>query len=917
MPLREKITREELILHEILKHPVLCAEFINNLDKLPQEKQFEYDDYQKEMSCDFNNHVSLACARAVGKCIHSSSRILNPTTGEYKTAKEWFNVGLSNILSIDNNWKQMISNSEIVFNGYQDCISLNLSKGFNTIVTYEHPILTNNGFKKANDIKIGDYIATAKNIPYFGNNHLNKNEIIALALFMAEGTYQSASITTTDYEIINDIKDISNYFDCNIRKNKITYFLVSKKNKGHGEKSNITGYKNNYYDFLDKFNIRFKHSYEKFIPDIIFTLVENELSLFIRKLFDCDGWCMYGKNNEVGYSTTSKEFALGLHHLLLRFGIHSSLIFKKNKHRGSHSISIKGIENLINFKNKIGFSISRKSINLDGCINKIKHCHNQADILPVPNYTKYRKLSKMGKRGIVSRKIRYYPSRLSSKDILNKDGELNKFIGANIIWTKVTDMSILKNQETYAIGVPDSHTHLIDNIWSHNTTVLSGLIVWILINDIYQGDYINYHVPGKSHVEPVFTNLDRMFRSNTLLKHFLPKKGGINHSDLIIKLENGASLLCRIAGQTGTGAPVIGLHSPFIIVDEDGYYPYGTWTELQPTKNTFTPGFRLIASGVPTGLRERNVLYHVDKENSSYTKHRVSALQNPRFSDRDKQEAIEMYGGEDSEDYIHLVLGQHGKPIFALFDRESMHIDDYPIYKMIIDGPKLFGNIAEYYNKLSIFPGLPNKNSLCIMGMDLGYSEPTAIWIMYENQTGQLKFHGKIRLNKVDYYIQEKIIDWLDTKFSPMIIGVDEGSAGKAVIPRLRDAIEFSHKNFKETLTPINFSSQILLGIDADGKEIKAKTKPYAVSILQEYTVNHKIAYSSTDTDIITELERMTYSKTPSGELVYRTLTERGGRRGEDHFTQALLCACMAYYLKKENLNLSASKKKLAKARWM
>jgi hypothetical protein len=448
------------------------------------------------------------------------------------------------------------------------------------------------------------------------------------------------------------------------------------------------------------------------------------------------------------------------------------------------------------------------------------------------------------------------------------------------------------------------------------TVSVTDIILWILINNVYPDDYIVYHVPGKSHVEPVFTSLVRQLRTNTLLKYFIDSKKGVNHSDLIIRMNNNTSLLCRIAGQTGTGVSVIGLHSPFEVVDEAGYYPFGTWTELQPTMNTFTPGFRLFVSGVPTGLRERNVLYHVDQENSSYTKHNVSALENPRFTEEDHQRAIEMYGGTDSDDYIHLVLGEHGKPVFALFDRNLMEIGDYPVYKLTLEGQLMHDNIVEYINKLSIFPGLPEKDTKCIMGVDLGFTEPTAIVILTLNRHNQLKFHSRIRLNKVNYFIQEKIIDWLDTKFQPLIIGIDEGSAGKAVIPRLQEHEEFVHKNFKKKIIPVNFSSQIVLGTDTMGNEIKSKTKPLSVSILQEYTQDHKIIYSSTDLEMVTELERMTYSRTPTGDIVYKTLTERGGKKGEDHFTSALLCASLAYYLQMETLDFK-SKKSLAKSSWL
>ena len=448
------------------------------------------------------------------------------------------------------------------------------------------------------------------------------------------------------------------------------------------------------------------------------------------------------------------------------------------------------------------------------------------------------------------------------------------------------------------------------------TVSLSNMIMWLLVNNVFINDYVCYHVPGKAHAEPVFNALVRMFRTNSFLKQFLNRGTGVNQSDMTIKLNNGATLMCRIAGQSGTGVSVIGLHSPFVIVDESGYYPHGTWRELTPTVNSFTQGFRLITSGVPTGVREKNVLFHTDMENSSYTKHRISALENPRFTEEDRQRALEMYGGEESDDYIHLVLGQHGKPVFSLFDRAAMSIESYPIWKMKIDGAQIQNNLAEYFTLLAGLPSLESKRDFCIMGVDLGYTEPTAIVVLYMDSKNRLRFHARIELNKVNYFIQEKIIDWLDTKFNPTIIAIDEGSAGKSVIPRLTDHEDFIHKNFKDKIATINFSSWISLGFDADGNEIKNKTKPFAVSILQDYTVNGRLIYSSTDLEMIVELERMTYTKTPSGDIVYRTLTDRGGKRGEDHFTSALLCMALGYYLKMENTELRPRTKKLFNSRW-
>lgn len=447
--------------------------------------------------------------------------------------------------------------------------------------------------------------------------------------------------------------------------------------------------------------------------------------------------------------------------------------------------------------------------------------------------------------------------------------------------------------------------------------MLRVIIIWLLINNIFPSDYVVYTVPNKVQLEPVWNILTRSFRTNSFLKNFLESKKGINSSSYTIKLLNGAFLICRIAGQSGDGVNVIGLHTPFVLLDESGYYPFGTFLELQPIVNTWQAGYRVIVSGVPTGLRENNVLYHVDQENDSYTKHNISAFDNPRFSDDDEERAAQQYGGRDSEDYAHFVLGQHGSPIFAVFDRRLLKLDNNPVYKIVIDGISLRGDIKDYYEKLALLPPAPSNKGI-IFGVDLGYTDPTSIIILYLDHNEVIKFHARVQLNKVSYNLQDRLIDALDSKFNPIIIGVDEGNIGKSVIQRLQEADDFLHKNYKNRLIPINFSSMTIIGYDLDGNEIKSRTKPFSVSVLQDYSNNHKVVYSSSDPDMISELERMTYTKNAiTGDIAYKTLTPKGGKRGDDHHTAALLSGILAYYLENETLSPKRKPTKLFSSRWL
>jgi hypothetical protein len=274
------------------------------------------------------------------------------------------------------------------------------------------------------------------------------------------------------------------------------------------------------------------------------------------------------------------------------------------------------------------------------------------------------------------------------------------------------------------------------------TVSLSSLIIWMLIFRVFPDDYILYTVPSKVHLEPVFTNLVRQFRSNSFLKNFLDKSSGINSSDFKITLMNQASLLCRIAGQSGTGANLIGLHTPVILTDEGGYFPLSAFQEMQPSLNVWTTGFREMVAGVPTGLREGNVLYMADVDNPAYTKHRLSAFDNPRVTEENIEEFKVQYMGDDTDDYIHYVLGQHGKPVFSLFDRNLLEIEPYPVIKLDIDGIKVSDNFADMVTKISAFPPIRTKEYGVLMGIDLGYcySEDTDVltkrgWLKHADVT--------------------------------------------------------------------------------------------------------------------------------------------------------------------------------------
>jgi len=318
-------------------------------------------------------------------------------------------------------------------------------------------------------------------------------------------------------------------------------------------------------------------------------------------------------------------------------------------------------------------------------------------------------------------------------------------------------------------------------------------------------------------------------------------------------------------------------------------------------------------------MRERNVNYFADQKDPKFSKHRIPAHRNPRYSEDDEARNIKQYGGVESEDYIHLVLGEHGSPSYMLFDRNRMLIEDYSVFRGTMHGTKIKEDAGYIDRFFSSLPPLPKRSARVMFGIDLGYTDPTIIHVLYKPvEDDPWRYLVRATMYQVKYPTQESIIDRLDSMYSPWLIGIDEGSSGKAVIQHFIADPQYKHKNYNERMLPIQFRSMIPIGLDEEGEEIQVRAKQFGMQLLQSKINNHDFCFSWKDEALISELERTTYKKTTTGEFVFTTITNRGGtRHGEDHNVAALLCAALAQYLAEEaDLYLHKKRVKLYRPRW-
>lgn len=461
----------------------------------------------------------------------------------------------------------------------------------------------------------------------------------------------------------------------------------------------------------------------------------------------------------------------------------------------------------------------------------------------------------------------------------------------------------------------------------HKTTTMHEMLFYWVINNMFiSGDPgLLVMVPNKAQKDLSFFKIRSACLSHWLIRHWV-SPNNINITEGKIEFKNHFQLLMRIAGAAGSDANVIGIHTARIWVDEAQEFPWQTWLSLQNCLKEEIPGHQMLVSGVPNGARTENVLYHTDQEAHKYITFNISQEMMSWWTPEMEFAKRQLYKAtfEDTEDYKHYVLGQHGMVAFSVFDRNRFSREDYDTVKSVYTMNSFEkslrynedGSPNYHVEEVIICPPLPFnvRNPRIGLGYDVGFSpDPAVFFIMYEHSPGEWRNLVRISLERVEYPLQRMVLAWLDDVYHFNFIGIDMGGPGKVQYQDLTsDSSEYTRYNFKERLFPVEFGGYRVVAITEDGTEKKDQVKRVAVENLSRWIHEGRFIFSTKDTDLMDELERTKFTRTITGEPVYRT--------ENDHQMAAFMCAVESFenrygtpvVLEKRPLNI-----KLVNAEWL
>lgn len=443
--------------------------------------------------------IGLLASDKAGKCLPGDQRVLTGLD-EWKTIKELMNNDYKSIISYDQEKDKFVKSRVKQFwkNGGKKVYKVTTKTGRSVKVTYNHPFLTPDGWFDLNKLKVGDFIAVPKKLPFYNSDckNLTNEQIKLLGYFLTEGSLHEYSyksnttnkvigFTTTDCYIKKDFTNCIESMGCSVRwKNHIDCVVTNSE-------TNVRKHDKNFVlNFIKKYDdIWNKQSYEKRVPADIFKLPKTKLSLFLKIIFSCDGWVERGKGR-IGIALASENFTKDLFLLLSKFGIVSKLRYKPNNKRGAWQINISDYENIKKFRDEIGFLPEKQEkLNLS-LINKPSKYKSLLDRFPTKIAEKFMSeiISDIWGDIAISREDKdvIFPSmNATNKEIKQgnnilrqsfydvKDTKVgSKYFNSVILWDEILSIEYIGIEETFDLTVEPYHNFIAENMIVHNTFML-------------------------------------------------------------------------------------------------------------------------------------------------------------------------------------------------------------------------------------------------------------------------------------------------------------------------------------------------------------------------------------------------------------------------------------------------------------
>ncbi len=421
--------------------------------------------------------------------------------------------------------KTVVSNAFAT--GMKPVLRLQTRLGRAIRATANHKFLTIHGWRRLDELKIGDRIALPRYVSSSFIQSMSNAEIALLGHMIGDGCTLPRHViqyTTREEDLANTVVNLAievfgERVVPRICKERDWYqvYLPAAYHLTHNVRNPVT----EWLDALSVFGLR---SHQKFVPNLIFEQPQEAIALFLRHLWCTDGCIKTGRGKchypSVYYASSSEKLARDVQSLLLRLGINARLFLspQPGKGRDQHQIWVTGRPDLDKFIHLMGAVGNYKQQALTEIAEyiEVRSSNTNRDVIPRDVWRMYA-VPAMQQCGLTTRQMQaqlgnlYCGTTLYKHNLgrerafrlatIVKSDELTLLSKSDIYWDEIASIEVDGEAEVYDLTVPALHNFVANDIVVHNSIEQDADLVIML----YRDEYYNPDSPDRGIAEVIIT----------------------------------------------------------------------------------------------------------------------------------------------------------------------------------------------------------------------------------------------------------------------------------------------------------------------------------------------------------------------------------------------------------------------------
>lgn len=433
-----------------------------------------------------NSDLIIVAARpSMGKCLaHDSEIVLED--GSIATIEELYRGRSARLLTLNDGLKlEMAEPSAYVDDGEKPVFRVTTRLGRQIETTLTHPFLMVGGWKRLEEIEVGQHVAVPRRIGVFGNERMHSSELRILAYFLAGAAEGRSLLKVRNYEHLEDFHQAC--VVCGLRQHGWTPESDTEpfQPATRDETASILWSDDSLVATraIDRIvspecrSMLAKLAESAELPAAVFRLCRSDVALFLNRVFTAHGGPVLNLSDDrvqVRLFAPNARIADQIQHLLLRFGI----LCGHGRYSGGSQLYVLD-ESLPVFAAEIGEFGSSRLIG-QYAYQRPEH----PEYLPlsvwqqIPAETGDASWSEIVARAQlqdVNRGDRLTRNQLCALARALDSRRLLELADSDVYWDEVVSVEPVGIKQVYDLTIPGTHNFVANDVCVHNTAFVLNI----------------------------------------------------------------------------------------------------------------------------------------------------------------------------------------------------------------------------------------------------------------------------------------------------------------------------------------------------------------------------------------------------------------------------------------------------------